>query len=46
MIKVEMLVGIPGSGKSTYAKQIVTKDPSNWVRINNDDLRAMMNGSV
>lgn len=46
MIKVEMLVGIPGSGKSTYAKQIVSKDPSNWVRVNNDDLRAMMNGSV
>jgi predicted kinase len=46
MIKVEMLVGIPGSGKSTYAKQVVAKDPSNWVRVNNDDLRAMMNGSV
>jgi predicted kinase len=46
MIKVEMLVGIPGSGKSTYAKQVVAKDPSNYVRINNDDLRAMMNGSV
>jgi len=46
MIKVEMLVGIPGSGKSTYAKQVVAKDPSNWARINNDDLRAMLNGSV
>lgn len=46
MIKVELLVGIPGSGKSTYAKQVVAKDPSNWVRVNNDDLRAMMNGSV
>lgn len=46
MIKVEMLVGIPGSGKSTYAKQVVAKDPSNWVRVNNDDLRAMLNGSV
>ncbi len=46
MIKVEMLVGIPGSGKSTYGKQVVAKDPSNWVRVNNDDLRAMMNGSV
>src|SRR5271170_1778777 len=46
MIKVELLVGIPGSGKSTYAKQVVAKDPSNWVRINNDDLRAMLNGSV
>lgn len=46
MIKVEMLVGMPASGKSTYAKQVVAKDPSNWVRVNNDDLRAMMNGSV
>ncbi len=46
MIKVEMCVGIPGSGKSTYAKGVVAKDPSNWVRVNNDDLRAMMNGSV
>jgi predicted kinase len=46
MIKVEMLVGMPASGKSTYAKQVVSKDPNNWVRVNNDDLRAMMNGSV
>ena len=46
MISVEMLVGIPGSGKSTHAKAVVAKDPNNWVRVNNDDLRAMMNGSV
>lgn len=46
MIKVEMLVGIPGSGKSSYAKLVIAKDPDNWVRVNNDDLRAMMNGSV
>ena len=46
MIKIEMLVGIPGSGKSTYAKQIISKDPNNWARINNDDLRSMLNGSV
>ena len=46
MIKVEMLVGLPASGKSTYAKSIVAKDPNSWVRVNNDDLRAMMNGSV
>lgn len=46
MIRVEMLVGIPSSGKSTYAKALVAKDPANWVRVNNDDLRAMMNGSV
>lgn len=41
-----MLVGLPASGKSTYAKSIVAKDPNSWVRVNNDDLRAMMNGSV
>jgi predicted kinase len=46
MIRVEILVGLPASGKSTYAKQLVAKDPNSWVRINNDDLRAMMNGSV
>jgi predicted kinase len=46
MIKVEMLVGLPASGKSTYAKQVVAKDPNNWARVNNDDLRAMLNGSV
>jgi predicted kinase len=46
MLKVILLVGIPASGKSSYAKLEVAKDPNNWVRINNDDLRAMMNGSV
>lgn len=37
-----MLKGLPASGKSTYAKELVTKD-HNWVRVNKDDLRAMMN---
>lgn len=46
MIKVCLTVGCPASGKSTWAKAEVAKDPSNYVRINNDDLRAMMNGSV
>lgn len=46
MLKVILTVGIPGSGKSTWAKAEIAKDPANWVRVNNDDLRAMMNGSV
>jgi predicted kinase len=46
MLKCILCVGAPASGKSTWAKAEVAKDPSNWVRINNDDLRAMMNGSV
>jgi predicted kinase len=39
-------VGAPASGKSTWAKSEIAKDPNNWCRINNDDLRAMLNGSV
>jgi len=41
-MKVLMLKGLPASGKSTYAKELVSKN-HNWVRVNKDDLRAMMN---
>ena len=41
-MKILMLKGLPASGKSTYSKELVTKD-HNWVRVNKDDLRAMMN---
>ena len=44
-LEVILCVGIPGSGKSTWAKSVVASDPHNWVRINNDDIRAMINGS-
>lgn len=46
MQKIILTVGIPGSGKSTWAKAEVAKDPNAWCRVNNDDLRAMFNGSV
>ena len=46
MQKIILMVGIPGSGKSTWAKAEIAKDPNNWCRINNDDIRAMMNDSV
>lgn len=39
--KVILCKGLPGSGKSTYAKQLVTDDPT-YVRINRDDIRAML----
>jgi len=45
MIKVILCVGAPASGKSTWARTEVAKDPLNYVRINNDDIRAMTNGS-
>lgn len=46
MLKIVMLCGAPASGKSTWGKQEVAKDPLNWVRISNDDLRNSFNGYV
>lgn len=46
MLQIILTIGIPSSGKSTWAKSEIAKDPNNWVRINNDQLREMMNGSV
>lgn len=45
-LKVILTCGAPASGKSTWAKQEVAKDPTNWARINNDDIRAMLNAGV
>lgn len=42
-MKILMLKGLPGSGKSTYAKGIVERD-GNWVRVNKDTIRDMMGG--
>lgn len=42
--KVILLKGLPASGKSTYAKQIVIEN-ENAVRVNKDDLRAMLHNS-
>ena len=41
-MKILLLRGLPASGKSTYAKGLVSKN-HNWVRVNKDDLRATMN---
>ena len=40
--KLLALRGLPASGKTTYAKELVNKG---WVRVNKDDLRAMLNNS-
>lgn len=42
MKKVILLRGLPGSGKSTYAKQIQVEQPGMYKRINRDDMRAML----
>lgn len=39
-----MTVGVPGSGKSTYFKEM--KDKENWVHVSSDDIRAELFGSA
>lgn len=46
MQKIILCCGIPASGKSTWAKQEVSRDPTSIVRINNDLIRSMLNNSV
>lgn len=41
MKRIILTRGIPTSGKSTWAKQEVLKDPEHSIRINRDDLRNM-----
>ena len=41
MKKVILTKGLPGSGKSTWAKQLIDMSPNSYKRINNDDLRKM-----
>lgn len=42
MKQVILTRGLPGSGKSTWAKAWVAKSPTTRVRVNKDDLREMM----
>lgn len=39
--KIIFLKGLPASGKSTWAKEFVEKNPG-WLRLNKDDLRQML----
>jgi len=42
MKTVWILKGLPASGKSTYARNLVSSNPGQYKRINKDDLRAML----
>ena len=44
--KVLILSGLPASGKSTWSKELMKKEPNKWKRINKDLLREMLDGSV
>jgi predicted kinase len=43
--KIILTKGLPASGKSTWAKELLAKE-SNWKRINKDDLRAMLDNGT
>jgi predicted kinase len=46
MKTVLILRGLPASGKSTYAKNILAQNPHTWKRLNKDELRAMLDDSL
>ena len=46
MKKILILRGLPASGKSTYARSLLTQNPHIWKRLNKDELRAMLDNSV
>jgi predicted kinase len=41
-MKVIVTYGLPASGKSTFAKELLKQ--GNWVRVNKDDLRLLLHG--
>ncbi|MEM9543450.1 MAG: AAA family ATPase [Cyanobacteria bacterium P01_E01_bin.42] len=45
MKKVLILIGLPASGKSSYAKELLLENPGRWVRTNKDLLREMAHAS-
>jgi len=42
MKKLLILSGLPASGKSSHAKELLNKEPNKWKRVNKDDLRLML----
>lgn len=45
MLTVTLTKGLPGSGKSFWSKQQIDSNPGMYKRINNDDLRMMLDNS-
>ena len=44
MKTILILRGLPASGKSTYAKQLIKDNPGMYKRLNRDDMREMLDG--
>lgn len=41
-MKVLILQGPPASGKTTFAKKLIEKEPGKWKRVNRDAIREML----
>lgn len=46
MPTLTVMRGLPGSGKTTYARTWVAEDRATRIRVNRDDLRTMIDDSV
>lgn len=46
MREIIILKGLPASGKSTWAKELIEKQPNRYKRINKDEIRAMLDNGV
>ncbi|MFY7889631.1 MAG: AAA family ATPase [Spirosomataceae bacterium] len=46
MKKILILRGLPASGKSTFARNLLDSNPHAWKRLNKDELRAMLDNSA
>lgn len=46
MTKVIITRGLPGSGKTTWAKSMQRKYPGKYIRLNKDDLRVMLHNNT
>ncbi len=46
MRTIIVLRGLPASGKSTWAREQLKKEPMRWKRVNKDELRKMIDNSV
>lgn len=41
-----LLRGLPASGKTSWCKDLMIKEPGKWKRVNKDDLRAMLDFGI
>lgn len=46
MLQVIIMKGLPGSGKSNWAKQKIAENPNSYKRISKDDLRDMLDNGI